>query len=403
MKTIKLFASIFLLPLYLFSMICPRSKNIWVFGSWFGDRYSDSSRYLFEYVVNNEKDIRAIWLTRDKRIINELKIKGHEVYHTNSLAGYWYTCRASVAFFTVNITDINTLGASRILKFQLWHGVPLKKIVYDDDYNNPNSRKTTLKILSKIKSYILPFKNVFGKWDVVVSTSPLVSDIFKSAFKLPENRIFVTGTPRSDVILCSQPVKPEIIKYSPANFNIKRRISFFPTHRLDSQGLSNFINSINESNLPEFLESSSSVLYIKLHYFNLNKHIHHVTSPRIILLNENDATDINYLLPWTDVLITDYSSVYFDYLLLNRPIIFTPFDVDDYLTKDRKLYGEYHSLTPGPKCMNWTEVTSQLRNLYYGLDEYENHRIDTRNKYHTYSDTHSSQRIVKVVRDLIGQ
>ncbi|MEF2968149.1 CDP-glycerol glycerophosphotransferase family protein [Paenibacillus sp. M1] len=403
MRVLKLIGNLFLLPLYLFSLIVPRNKKLWVMGSWFGNRYSDSSRYVFEYITENEPDIRAIWLTRQKNIVRGLRSKNLEAYSIYSLKGYWYSCRASVAMFTVNITDVNTIGSSKALKFQLWHGIPLKKIVYDDNYNNPINKTGLVRSLSQIKSFLLPFKDVYGKWDAVASTSPLVSNIFKSAFQLPENKIFITGTPRGDIILDKEPDKPSVLKINPLDLPIEKKICYFPTHRNDAKALSDFINSINLSNLPDFLEKHNTILYIKLHYYNLANHTHRIDTPRVVLLNENDESDINYLLPWTDVLITDYSSVYFDYLLLNRPIIFTPFDLNEYMSKDRELYGEYELLTPGSKCNTWNEVTGELTKLFSGNDEHYEIRTKMKEEYHTFSDTRNSERVVGVVKSLLNQ
>lgn len=401
MKIIKLLGNLFLLPLYWLSYIVPRNKNIWVFGSWFGTRYSDSSRYIFEYIYETEPGIRAIWLTRKKAIVNELRKSGYEAYSIYSINGYWLTCRAAVAIFTVNISDVNTLGASKLLKFQLWHGIPLKKIVHDDQYNSSKNKSNFFTLLTKIKSILLPYLNVFDQWDVVTSTSPKVSMIFESAFRLHESKIFETGTPRADVILTKNPVSPEVLSSKTNKISIKHRIGYFPTHRKNAKQLSIFINSINNSRLIQFLEEQESVLYIKLHYYNLEKHVHEISSPRIVLLKEDDISDINYLLPWIDILITDYSSVYYDFLLLNRPIIFTPFDLDEYMSNDRELYGEYNELTPGPKCTTWNMVVEELYQLKKHNDKYYKFRTNMKKEYYSHVDMNNSQRVVQTIRDLI--
>lgn len=404
MKLVKLIGSLILLPLYWFSYIVPRNPKLWVFGSWFGKRYSDSSRYVFEYVNKYEKDIRAIWLTRDPNITKHLRSQGYEVYPVRSLKGYWYTCRAGAALFTVNITDINTLGASKLLKFQLWHGIPLKKIVYDDAYNHPKQYESFVwQKLFKLKRLVLPFKDVYGKWDLVASTSPAVSTIFQSAFRLSKEHIPITGSPRADIILDDSPSKPAVIQdtHRDGDGGITKRIAYFPTHRIHTHELSKFINSMETSGIPEFLEDQRAVLYIKLHYYNLEQHSHAIRSKRVILLQEHQFPDINYLLPWIDILITDYSSVFYDYLLLERPIIFTPFDLSNYLTHDRELYGDYDQLTPGPKCSTWEEVLNELHQLISGQDNYQQMRKEMLEHYHTYSDTQNSKRVVQELRSLL--
>ena len=121
---------------------------------------------------------------------------------------------------------------------------------------------------------------------------------------------------------------------------------------------------------------------------------------RTHLFTEEEAPDINYLLPHTDLLITDYSSVYFDYLLLNRPIIFAPFDMESYQAIDREFYEDYHLATPGPKCRNWDEVIETIDNILRGNDPYAQSRIEKRHIYHSYFDTNNCQRIVKQIKDV---
>ncbi|MEC0106172.1 CDP-glycerol glycerophosphotransferase family protein [Paenibacillus taichungensis] len=400
-KIIKLLGNVFIIPVYFLSILIPKSKNIWVFGSWFGMRYSDNSRYVYEYVLEHEKDLRPIWLSHNKSVIKMLNNKSFEAYPINSVKGFWYTCRASAAIFSVNLSDINRLGSRKLLKVQLWHGIPLKKIVYDDNYDNIQKNKV-VQILKEIKSLIFPFRDVIGKWDIVLSTSPLVSTIFKSAFRLDDNHIVVTGSPRADFLLSPFQMKPEIFKETTESKNKQfLRIAYFPTHRNDSEALIDFIYKV--SVLENFLNKYNAIFYIKLHYYNLT-HIDPslIQNSNIIIIQEEDCPDINELLPFVDILITDYSSVYFDYLLFDRPIIFLPFDLNDYQAVNRELYGDYNELTPGPKCYTWEEVMIHLEHFIKGNDEYEKIRTEFKQKYHTYQDTNNSHRVVKVVKRYIN-
>ncbi len=399
-KIIRLLGNVFIIPIYFLSILIPKNKNIWVFGSWFGMRYSDNSRYVFEHVLKHEKNLRPIWLSHNKSVIQLLRNKNFEAYPINSIKGFWYTCRASAAIFSVNLSDINQLGSRKLLKVQLWHGIPLKKIVYDDNYENIQKNKI-VQILKKIKSLLFPFKEVIGSWDVVMSTSPLVSTIFKSAFRLEDDRIAVTGTPRADFLLCPSQIHPIIFKETESKEKQHLRIAYFPTHRNDSKALIDFIYKI--SVLENFLTDHNAVLYIKLHYYNLS-HINPslIQNSNIIILQEEDCPDINELLPFVDILITDYSSVYFDYLLLDRPMIFLPFDLKDYQAVNRELYGDYNELTPGPKCYTWEEVMVQLEGLIRDHDNYIKIRTEFKHQYHTYQDTKNSQRVVDVVKQYIN-
>lgn len=109
----------------------PKNKNLWIFGAWFGDKYADNSKYLFEYVNKNKPEIRAIWVTRNENTYKLVKKEGYEVYFKNSLKGFLYSSLAGVGIISNAFNDIPyTTGRMKIV--QLWHGTPLKKIVFDE-------------------------------------------------------------------------------------------------------------------------------------------------------------------------------------------------------------------------------------------------------------------------------
>lgn len=145
---LNLIKYIFSLPLYWLSFFIKKDKKLWVFGAWAGQRYSDNSRYIFEYVHENETGIRAVWLTRNPNILNDLRSRGYETYSIVSIKGFIIGSRAVVYFFTDSLFDVGQLSSGRGLKFQLWHGVPLKKIGYDS-----NIKESTKKKVAKFFSF----------------------------------------------------------------------------------------------------------------------------------------------------------------------------------------------------------------------------------------------------------
>ena len=129
--------------------------------------------------------------------------------------------------------------------------------------------------------------------------------------------------------------------------------------------------------------------------------IKNVTTPHIYWVQEKDISELNELLPHVDILITDYSGAYLDYLLLDRPIIFAPFDIEKYLKMDRELYEDYDEATPGVKCKNWIEVLDKLSIILSGDDCYKAERLRALNKYHSYCDGDSSKRVYELANSLV--
>ena len=140
-------------------------------------------------------------------------------------------------------------------------------------------------------------------------------------------------------------------------------------------------------------------MLIKMHYYESDKITFHSGNEpsHIHLLNSREINDINRILTHMDVLITDYSSVFYDFLVLDRPILFAPFDLDEYQQIDRELYEDYTSATPGPICQNWNEIQIQLEKYFSEGDTYQTERKEIFNQYFKYSNNHNSERIVDTV------
>jgi CDP-glycerol glycerophosphotransferase (TagB/SpsB family) len=403
-----LIAQILSIPLYWFSYFVPRNHNIWIFGAWEGLRYADNSRHVFEYVCENEADIRPIWLARDRIIVRNLRLCGREAYHINSCKGFWISCRASIVISSNGKKDINRPAISRAKKIQLWHGIPLKKIEHDNklkDFSQNRQLEAVKRLLSeKILNNALLFPFIAEKWDVITSTSPLISERMATAYNNTRSEIKITGYPRNDALLSPKFETLLIIKKIVTQCTIKKFILYAPTFRNKYDDNISLFNGLNVVELDKCLSRFNAIMFVKMHpIFKGSMDLLDTAQDRtrIYWLKDEDIKEINELLPYIDILITDYSGVYIDYLLLNRPIIFTPFDIQQYISKDRELYEDYQDATPGVKCTNWGEVMKSIETIFTGVDDYDLERMKAVKKYHTYTDANSSKRVVEVARGLL--
>jgi CDP-glycerol glycerophosphotransferase (TagB/SpsB family) len=397
------------IPFYLLSFLVPRDRNIWVFGAWFGYRYADNSRHVFEYVCKNEPSIRAIWLSRDATIVKSVRRSGYESHLVNSWRGYWLSCRAGIVFSSNGKMDLNRPAISRAKKIQLWHGIPLKKIGLD--YKVPGSfseqRFGTIKslfnkIVSLIKHILFPFTE--EKWDIITSTSPIISERMAIAYGVHISKVKITGYPRNDALLEPNSRPFEILNKFKRNLGVQKFILYAPTFRSRHEDIVSLFSGLNIDEFEACLLQNNAAFLIKMHPIYINAFPMVSTShglSRVYWLNEEDVPELNNLLPHIDILITDYSGAYIDYLLLNRPIIFTPFDLDQYLTTDFELFEDYEQATPGVKCANWGEVIQNIDSIFSGFDPYEPERLNALKKYHTYTDANSSMRVLQLARKLV--
>ncbi len=120
----KLLIYIFSLPLYYLMYLIPKKKKLWVFGAWFGVKYFDNPRFLFEYIKNNSSEIQVIWITKDKSICNN-----QEILYKYSLKAIYFSLRAEVFFVSHStLSDLFAFINANCRKvIQLWHGIPIKK------------------------------------------------------------------------------------------------------------------------------------------------------------------------------------------------------------------------------------------------------------------------------------
>ncbi len=365
-------------PIYWLNYLIPKSKNIWIFGEFIGKKYSDNPSYLFEYTNQVKNNIRPIWLTQSKEVFKQIKEKGLEVYFTYSFRGFFYSSIAKIKIVSSSTSDVNRFMNSGSLIINLWHGIPLKKIGYDNKLSGLSPIKKTK--LWEVLSFFIPYLK--EKYSYVLATSEIVSKTMKSALKVKDNTIFISGLPRTD-----------ILKEKLKNSNPERNIFYLPTYR--DKYCYNYFETLDLERLNGFLNNNNMVLYYKLHPLD-NDNLK-LESKRIIRLNPKE--DLYSILKNTDILITDYSSVYFDFLLTLRPIIFTPFDMDTYLM-EREMYYDYNDVTPGKKCINWNMVIDEMEEIILDRDAYKETRKLVSNDFNQYKDFASCERIFNWIQTL---
>ena len=393
----KIFFYLIMDVVWLISGLVQKDKNLWVFGSWFGSKFADNSKYLFLYVKKHQPKIRPVWLTRSSELLKKLREKGYEAYKTYSINGFLYSIKAGCIIMSVGLDDVNRFTTLRSKKVQLWHGTPLKKIGYDDGI-----------FFSPVNPYwhiFFPFTK--EEYDMAVATSPLSRDRLSSALRLPLDNIVITGYPRNDVLLNSTTI-PDALSDIKEQYHYRYLIFYLPTFRgqMGSE-FDPFTNyGFDANKIEKSLEEINALLLIKSHPFNhikdkgLLEKLHR--SKRIKLISNSDfGGDIYPILRYTDILVTDYSSVYFDFLLLNRPIIFAPFDIERYVKRDREFYYNYNDVTPGPKAKDWDELLSYIKEAIYNPEKYESERKRICRMFNSYNDPNSSERVYKAIMEII--
>lgn len=355
-KIKKLFYLVCQSPIYFLSFLIKKDPTIWLFGSWAGQLYNDNSKYLFEYIIDEKKDVKAYWLTKNKKLLKELRDSNKQVLYCFSLKGMYIQLRAGACFFTQS-HSLDFLGSAvyrNSLLVQLWHGMPLKKILNDDQVYVKGKESKLKVVLDKF------FPWLKDEWDIVICPSVQAEKIFRSAFG-EDIKIINSGFPRNEKLLKGN-----------CNPNLTKKIEsiiYMPTFRGRSGTTeSNYLieEYLNESGF-DFDKINSLCLtkninfYIKLHPSNklrldLEKKIVRLSNIFLIKNNFDFYKDVNNF----DLLITDYSSVFFDFIVTGNPVLHVAFDLQKYIAESRDLYFDYEDIKIGKDFYNWSDVINYV-------------------------------------------
>lgn len=328
-----------------------RSKNIWVFGAREGTKFEDNSRYMFEYVCRKHQDrIRAVWLCNNASTLSKLNQKGYEVYYSSSITGKWMQLRAGVALYSHGLIDFGVLplvgGACCVA---LWHGMGFKKI-YNGKYTG------TALFVKKILDH-------FYSWtyrDITPVTSDYAVKWVTEMFTLKTKGIKITGQPRNDALKMAS--REDILEQMEISSN-KRIIIFMPTYRQPSLGvkaMENIVRNLYDNRaLDEFLTETDSVFLVKLH--PLTPHMVIPNRKNFVILDYQTVDDNQKLMAIADMLVTDYSSCFVDYALLNRPIVFYTPDEAEFLKLSESMEHEYFDLAALCKAKTPDNLVTLLR------------------------------------------
>ncbi|PKG56619.1 CDP-glycerol glycerophosphotransferase family protein [Shewanella sp. GutDb-MelDb] len=375
---------------YWLSALAPRNANKAVFGS-YKELFSDNSKYLYKHWQQSQF-IRCIWITANKDIIKQLQGDGCEAYYRWSIQGAYHALTAKYYFYNSYIGDINQWLAKGAVKVNLWHGLPMKKIEFDITSGpmakvfNPTSRfQTFIQSMHAHQQRIKP--------DLMLSPSPLVDELFNSAFRLKSSNLLRCGYPRTDYYRLTphqaQSIKTGVLlknaKCSERGAEIESKTESKIQSEVESKSISQsyqqvilyapswrdafeskrfedetpYTAAFNWQALSEHLQKNNQLFLLRLHPNEAELGNNLASLPNI--LNISAMEDVYGILHEVDMLITDYSSLFIDVLPLNIPICFYRFDKAQYQQNCREMY-EYSNSMPtlGPECLTFNELLLQI-------------------------------------------
>ncbi|MCJ8007973.1 CDP-glycerol glycerophosphotransferase family protein [Lederbergia wuyishanensis] len=250
---------------------------------------------------------------------------------------------------------------SSVKCIQLWHASgALKKFGLED--MSVQKRST---IAQK------RFLNVYSKFQKVIVGSDIMADIFIKSFNLTNENILKTGIPRSDFFY-NVTLQQEIIKrlYKENDLlRYKKKILYAPTYR-DGQ-LNHFEMQLDIKKMQEEL-GKDHILILRIHPSIKNREDYSSIYPGFVFEYSSIKYDINEILLIADYLITDYSSIPYEFSLLKRPMIFFTYDLEKYKV-ERGLTENFESMVPGPVVKQTSDVINLIREKQFNpklIDQY---------------------------------
>ncbi|WP_238018046.1 bifunctional glycosyltransferase/CDP-glycerol:glycerophosphate glycerophosphotransferase [Oceanobacillus jordanicus] len=362
-------------------MRLPIKENVVFFESFLGKSYSDSPKYIYEYLLNNNLGYKCVWSVRETKDIpgNPIQVKRF------SLRYFYYLARAK--YWVSNIRLPKSLNKREgNVYLQTWHGTPLKTLVLDQK-----------DIFSADPKYKENFYIQSRRWDYLSSPNQYSSDIFRRAFKF-EKEMLEFGYPRNDILY--QKNNDSNIKEMKEKLQIplnKKVILYAPTWRDDeffSRGNYKFTLRLELDKMQENL-SDDYIILLRTHYHIANRL--DVSDYQGFVYDFSVYDDIAELYLVSDILITDYSSVFFDYAHLKRPILFYTYDIEKYRDQLRGFYFDMEQEVPGPLLMTTDEVVNAVENINEVSKKYSDKYENFYNKYCLWDDGQASEKTVKAV------
>lgn len=373
--------------------IIPKKNNQILFASI--PDYSDNAKALYEYVVTNQlhQGYDIIWLVNDPEVLQILTQKGIKTYLERSVLGLYSIFRSKYIIGTHN--HYGGIKAKNQYLVNLWHGAPLKSMGFADNLETEPALRD--------------LKKGAEADNMLIVTSSITRNAMVTSFLIDPRKVVVTGQPRNDYLFGNNNTQKlaRLLNRDISKYN--KLLIYMPTFRVGYgrvEGTTKHLNFLRSEHFNRFLRDNNMLFVLKLHPFEekywLSQDSFKLCSENIAILKTEYLTthlvSVYEVLKNFDILITDYSSIYFDFLLLNRPIIFLPLDLEEYSQTRGFLLEPYDFWTPGPKVTTVEMLIEEIQKCISDPAYYERERNTINNLINHYQDGNSCERVWRQIQ-----
>lgn len=366
----------------------PMMDNWVILESFFGKSYSDSPKYIYEYLSKNYPGkYRFIWVIDKKGTkipYEHTKVKRFSYRYA------YYLARSKYYVFNSRQPEWVRKREGNVF-LQTWHGTPLKKLVFDQDDVSSATPRYKAQVYKQSRA-----------WDYLIAANYFSSEVFKRCFMF--NKVMLeTGYPRNDILHSKD--RDAIAKTIKEKLHIpkdKKTILYAPTWRDDEfygKGEYKFKLQLDLQKMKEEL-GDEYVILLRTHYFIADSL--DVTGVEDFAYNLSKYDDISELYLISDILITDYSSVFFDYANLKRPMLFFTYDLEKYRDVLRGFYIDIEEELPGPLLFTTDEIISGIKNIDTITAKYSKRYEEFYEKFCGIEDGNASEKVARAVFQIGG-
>lgn len=315
-----------------------------IFISFHGRGYSDNPRAIYEQMRKDPrfKDYRFIWFIKNHKKKNII-IPGAEIKEYFSFSYFYYMSKAKYWIINCKMPTYICKKSEQIY-LQTWHGTPLKRLAHDIIApEGATFYRSGVSFDKMCHSYDVDV----ARYNYMISPNKFCTEVFQTSFQIDRQRLIETGYPRNDFITNATPEDVIALKQK---FHLpldKKVVLYAPTWRDNSYVASGYTFDL-KADFKKWKEilGEEYIVVFKPHYLIINKYENDHSLDGFLYSISADA-EINELYVLSDILITDYSSVFFDYAVLNRPIYFYMYDIDEYKGELRGFYLDIYKELPG--------------------------------------------------------
>ncbi|MFT4165535.1 MAG: CDP-glycerol glycerophosphotransferase family protein [Microlunatus sp.] len=337
-----------------------------------GSSTSDSPRAMLDELRRRELDLELYWTVEDMDIetppgARPLLIHSRHWIEVLSRACYLVSNHHFPFYFRKGPEQIYV---------QTWHGTPLKRIAND------------IKAPRQSLRYLALMKREAASWDYLLAQNDFAAARLPAAFGY-DGPVINEGYPRNDALINADAAARNAVRQG-LGLRDELAILYAPTWRDSTTGRPSLVNHLDSNLIARQVKSRARVLYRG----HANQRHGTQPPPAPSLINVTTYPDVNDLILAADVLVTDYSSIMFDFCVTGKPMIFLVPDLEVYRDQTRGFYLDLELIAPGPLCRTTAEVIGQLSDLAMLSAEHAARYETFRQRFAPKDDGAASQRVV---------